>query len=134
MIFPSFLNHIRYCSVKTELIDRHDHPQKQRYILFTHCEMYCCLSSLFASYLSFFQGNCATEKKDDQISQSSAAFSPLFASNMCAIVSSVPLSQIQAPGKTNDCGEIFERFLQHFFELFSNNFFISSCLPSNQCR
>ena len=58
---------------------------------------------------------------DDRIFRSSAAFSPLFLSNIhlvCHRKFRTTPSQIQAPRKTNDRGEIVEHILQHLLNYF----------------
>ena len=60
------------------------------------------------------------KKKDDQISQSSAAFSPLFVSNIHMECHRKFRTTFSDPGTRKDqwLREIFERFLQHFSNYF----------------
>ena len=75
-------------------------------------------------FFVLFPGRWCNGIQDDPLSQSSAAFSPPFVSNIhlvCHPKFRATFSQIQAQEKINDREEIFERILQLFFELFLHN-------------
>ena len=94
-------NHIRYCSVKTELIDGDDHLDEELNIVRTSVSVYWCLSPFFASWLSSLQSTGTTEYRMTGSCEILQHFlrSSIPRSIWFAIVSSVPLLFRSRPKK-----------------------------------